>query len=146
MSWILYATVPLLALALWQVRAFAATAFDRDHARAAGRPVARLEAAFAAGFLVLVAVLAPRAGAPFVFTYLTIPPAAAERLVARPTSVALASVLLGALGFLVGALASVRWDLPFSTSAAAGALLVAGVAACVSALLRAQFVRSSPSG
>jgi len=117
---------PLVVLAFLFARPLAALAFDRDHARAAGHRVVRLEAGFAAGFLALVAVAAPRAGAPFVFAYLTLPAAAAERLVARPGATVVVATLLATLGFLVGATASVRFDLPFSTAAAGGALSVAG--------------------
>ena len=118
---------PLAALSALFAGPLPSLAFDRDHAQAAGRPVARLEAGFAAGFLALVALLAPRVGAPFVFAYLTLPAAAAERLVARPVPTVLAATVLGALGFLVGATAAVAWDLPFSTAAIAGSLAVSGL-------------------
>ena len=54
---------PLLLLLLAFTGPFAAAAFDRDHARAAGHPVVRLEAGFALGLLALVSLAAPRAGA-----------------------------------------------------------------------------------
>jgi zinc/manganese transport system permease protein len=119
---------PLLALVLVFAGRFSAAAFDRDHARVAGHPVVALEAGFAAALLALVSLAAPRAGAPFVFAYLTLPPAAAERLVARPRLTVLVSVALAVAGFLVGGIAAVRLDLPFSTASAAGALVVAGAA------------------
>lgn len=125
----------LLLLGLALARPMAAIAFDRDHARVAGRPVVRVELAFAAAVAALCALLAPRAGAPFVFAYLTLPAVAAERVAARPLPMALAAAFLGGLGSLVGAAASVRYDLPFSTAAAAGALAVAGAVLLAHALL-----------
>ena len=119
---------PLVALVLCFAGRFSAAAFDRDHARVAGHPVVRLEAGFAAVLLALVSLAAPRAGAPFVFAYLTLPAAAAERLAARPLPMVAVSVLLSLVAFLVGAVAAVRFDLPFSTASAAGALLVTGAA------------------
>ncbi len=119
---------PLLALILVFAGRFSAAAFDRDHARVAGHPVVLLEGGFAAALLALVSLAASRAGAPFVFAYLTLPAAAAERLVARPLLTVLMAVALAVTGFLVGGVAAVRFDLPFSTASGAGALLVAGVA------------------
>jgi ABC-type Mn2+/Zn2+ transport system permease subunit len=126
---------PLLLLVTAFTGPFSAAAFDRDHARAAGHPVVRLEAGFAAGLLALISLAAPRAGAPFVFACLTLPPAAAERLAARPLPTVLVSAVLAVTGFLVGAVAAVRFDLPFSTASAAGALLVTGVALLASLAL-----------
>ncbi|HEX5136498.1 MAG TPA: metal ABC transporter permease [Planctomycetota bacterium] len=123
---------PLLLLVVAFTGPFSAAAFDRDHARVAGHPVVPLEAGFAVSLLALVSLSAPRAGAPFVFAYLTLPPAAAERLAARPFPTMLLSVLLGVGGFLAGATASVRFDIPFATGAAAGALIVAAAAWLVS--------------
>jgi zinc/manganese transport system permease protein len=129
-------TLPALLLVLLAFTGpFAAAAFDRDHARVAGHPVVRLEAGFAVGLLALVSLAAPRAGAPLVFAYLTLPPAAAERLVARPVPTVLVSVSLGVGGFVTGAVAAVHFDLPFSTAAAAGALLVGGGALLVGVAL-----------
>lgn len=122
-----WAMPPLACFAVLLAPALAALAFDRDHARAAGRPVVALEAGVAVGLGALIALLSPRTGAPFVFAYLTIPAAAAERVAARPRSVVVASLLVGVLGFLVGAVAAVRWDLPFSTAAIAGVLGVGGL-------------------
>ncbi|MGQ0614589.1 MAG: metal ABC transporter permease [Planctomycetaceae bacterium] len=127
---------PLLLLTLLFTGPLSAAAFDRDHARTAGHAVVRLEAGFALGLLALVSLAAPRAGAPFVFAYLTLPPAAAERLAARPLPTVLLSAFLSVAGFLVGAVAAVHLDLPFSTAAAAGALLVAGVALALGLALR----------
>jgi ABC-type Mn2+/Zn2+ transport system permease subunit len=127
---------PLLLLALGFTAPFSAAAFDRDHARAAGHPVIRIEAAFAAGLLALITLAAPRAGAPFVFAYLTLPAAAAERVAARPLPTVLVSVLLAVTGFLAGAIAAVRFDLPFSTASAAGALATAGLAFPVRSIVR----------
>jgi zinc/manganese transport system permease protein len=117
---------PLLVLTLVFAGPFSAAAFDRDHARVAGHPVARLEAGFATGLLALVALATPRAGAPFVFAYLTLPAAAAERVAARPLPTLLVSVAVSVAGFLAGAVAAVRLDLPFSTAAVGGALLASG--------------------
>jgi zinc/manganese transport system permease protein len=122
---------PLVLLVTGFTGPLSAAAFDRDHARVAGHPVLRLEAGFALGLLALVSLAAPRAGAPFVFAYLTLPPAAAERLAARPLPTVLVSVVLAVAGFLVGAVGAVRLDLPFSTASAAGALLVTGAALIV---------------
>jgi zinc/manganese transport system permease protein len=127
---------PLLLLALAATGPFSAAAFDRDHARVAGHPVLLLEAGFAAGLLALVSLAAPRAGAPFLFAYLTLPAAAADRLAARPLPAVALSVLLAAGGFLAGAAAAVRFDLPFSTAAAGGAFLAAGAACAAGLLLR----------
>jgi zinc/manganese transport system permease protein len=129
---------PLLLLALVATGPFSAAAFDRDHARVAGHPVILLEAGFAAGFLALVSLAAARAGAPFLFAYLTLPAAAADRLAARPLPAVAVSVLLAAGGFLAGAAAAVRYDLPFSTAAAGGALLAAGAAFAAGMLVRRQ--------
>jgi ABC-type Mn2+/Zn2+ transport system permease subunit len=113
-----------------------AIAFDRDHARAAGRRVVAWEAGMALGLLGLVALVTPACGAPFVFAYLTLPAAAAERDVARPLAVVAFAAALGTLGFLVGATASIAWDLPFATSAVAGVLVVDGFAFAGSYALR----------
>jgi zinc/manganese transport system permease protein len=127
---------PLAVLALLLARPLAAVAFDRDHARAAGHPVLALEAGFAVAFAALVVLAAPRAGAPFLFAGLTVPPAAAERLVARPAAVVAASSLLATLGFLLGAASAVELDLPFATAAVGGVLAVAGLALLVGCLAR----------
>jgi len=124
----------VLVLALVLVRPLASIAFDRDHARVAGLPVVRAELAFAAVVAVLCTLLAPRAGAPFVFAYLTLPAVAAERLATRPLATAVAAALLGGLASLLGAAASVRYDLPFSTASAGGALAVAGAVLLTRAL------------
>lgn len=126
----------LLALAFLSCRALAAAAFDRDHARMAGYGVRWLEGGFAAGFAVLVAVAGPRAGAPFLFAYLTLAPAAAERLAARPAATMALSVLLAATAFLIGGACAVRYDLPFSPAAAAGVVVVAGLAHAVGFAVR----------
>jgi zinc/manganese transport system permease protein len=126
---------PLLLLVLGFTAPFSAAAFDRDHARAAGHPVVRLEAGFALGLLALISLAAPRAGAPFVFACLTLPPAAAERVAARPLPTVLVSVLLAVTGFLAGAVASYAFELPYSTASAAGALVVSGLAALLGALV-----------
>lgn len=133
---------PLLLLATAFTAPFSAAAFDRDHARAAGHPVVRIEAGFAVGLLALISLAAPRAGAPFVFAYLTLPPAAAERVVARPLPTVLVSVFLAVVGFLVGATAAVRFDLPFSTASAAGALLVTGATLVLGAATRVVLPRA----
>ena len=135
----------LLLLGLALARPMAAIAFDRDHARVAGRPVVRLELAFAAAGAALCTLLAPRAGAPFVFAYLTLPAAGAERVAARPLPTAISAALLGGLGFLVGATASVRHDLPFSTAAAGGALAVSGAVVLGHALVRGLAAALTPS-
>jgi ABC-type Mn2+/Zn2+ transport system permease subunit len=127
---------PLALLAAAFAGRVAAAAFDRDHARVAGRRVALLEACFALGLLALVALSAPRAGPLLVFACLTLPAAAAERLAARPVPIVLAAVALALLGFLAGATAAVAYDLPFSTGAAAGMLTVAGVAWAAGRLAR----------
>lgn len=133
----------LLVLGLALARPTAAIAFDRDHARVAGRPVVRVELALAVAVASLCALLAPRAGAPFVFAYLTLPAAAAERVAARPLATAVAAALLGGLGSLVGAAASVRYDLPFSTAAAGGALAVAGAVLLLHLFARAVVARGA---
>jgi zinc/manganese transport system permease protein len=132
---------PLVLLVIGFTGPFSAAAFDRDHARAAGHPVVRIEAGFALGLLALVSLAAPRAGAPFVFAYLTLPAAAAERLAARPVPTVLVSMLLGVVGFVGGAVAAVRLDIPFSTAAAAAALLVAGLAVIAAAVAQAAASR-----
>jgi ABC-type Mn2+/Zn2+ transport system permease subunit len=124
-----WALPPLVVLAVVFAAPFSAAAFDRDHALAAGHPVVRLEVGFAVGLLALVSLSVPRAGWPFVFAYLTLPPAAAERLAGRPVVTVLVSVALAVLGVVVGATASLPPDLPFATAAAAGVLPVAGLAA-----------------
>jgi ABC-type Mn2+/Zn2+ transport system permease subunit len=125
---------PLALLAIAVTGPFSAAAFDRDHARVAGHPVRRLEAGFALAFLALVSIAAPRAGAPFVFAHLTLPAAGAERLAAGPRATVLVSIALSAAGFLAGAVAAVRFDVPFSAAAASGALAVAGAAWAFGAL------------
>lgn len=122
----LAAAMPCLLAAAWAFApALAALAFDRDHARAAGRAVAALEAGFAAALFALLALAVPCAGAPFVFAFLVLPAAAAERVAPTPRAAVATSAVLSVVGFLAGAGASVRLDLPFSTACAAGALLVA---------------------
>lgn len=133
---LLWTLAPLTLLGLFFTAPLAAVAFDRDHARVAGHRVLALEAGFAAGLLALMTIVAPRAGAPLVFAYLTLPPAAAERIVARPLPTVLVSIVLGTAAFLVGATASVDYDLPFSTAAAGGAVVVALVAAAGAAIAR----------
>ncbi len=121
----------LLAVTLIACGALSAAAFDRDHARMAGFAVARLEGGFAIGFALLVSVAGPRAGAPFLFAYLTLAPAAAESLAARPSTMLAVSVLLAAMGFLLGGACAVRFDLPFSTAASGGIVAVAGLCLAV---------------
>jgi len=117
-------------------RPIAAAAFDRDHARSAGRAVTATEALFAAALLAWIALAAPLVGAPFLFAFFTVPPVAAERIDGRPHAMLLGSALLGGTGFLVGAAAAVRYDLPFSVACAAGSLAVALPTALVASLLR----------
>jgi len=130
--------MPALLVAAWLgARPISAIAFDRDHARAAGRRVVAWETATAVGFLTLIALVTPLFDAPFVFAYLTLPAAAAERDVARPLAVVLVAAVLGAGGFLLGATASIAWDLPYSTATVAGVIVVDGAALLVSyAILR----------
>lgn len=131
-----FAMPAVAAAALALAPSIASVAFDRDHARATGRAVARTEALFAVVFLALCAILAPRTGAAFLFAYVTLPAAAAERLVARPIPTVLVAGALGALGSLAGATAAVRYDLPFATASTAGILGLAALATAVGALGR----------
>ncbi len=124
---VLAGTMPAIALVTVALaRPLAAIAFDRDHARAVGYPVVRLEAAFAVLFGGLVALAAPRVGAPFLFACLTLPPAAAERVAARPTVVVLTSVAVALVGSLLGATLGAGLDLPYATAAVAGVVVGAG--------------------
>jgi len=129
--------MPLVALvAVLLARPVAALAFDRDHARAAGHPVVLVEAVFAAVLCLLIVFAAPRAGAPFLFAAFTLPPAAAERIVARPISLVLASLLIAAAGFLFGAVCAVGYDLPFATAAVGGIVVTSGACLLVAAPVR----------
>ena len=113
--------MPVAALvAAVLARPVAALAFDRDHARAVGHPVVPIELVFALLICGLVVLAAPRAGAPFLFAAFTLPPAAAERIVARPIPLVLGSMLIATAGFLLGAACAVGYDLPFSTAAIGG--------------------------
>ncbi len=128
--------MPLVVACSWLLSSgVAALSFDRDHARATGRGVHRSEAAFAIVFLFLCAILAARTGPAFLFAYLTLPAAGAERLAARPFPTIVLATVLGALGSVVGAAAAVRWDLPFATASTAGVLGVAGASIALAALL-----------
>jgi zinc/manganese transport system permease protein len=132
------------ALTLVLAGPLSAIAFDRDHARAVGHAVVTLEAAFAVLFGGLVVIAAPRAGAPFLFACLTLPPAAAERLAARPLPVVIASLVVSTLGFLVGATVSVGLDLPFSTAAVGGVVVASAAGILLPTLGRPVLGRLRP--
>lgn len=134
---LLRVAMPAVAAIAWALSpGVAAIAFDRDHARAAGRAVVRTEAAFALLLLALCALLAARTGPAFLFAYLTLPVVGAERLAARPFPTIVVATALGALGSLVGATAAVGWDLPYVTASTAGLLAVTGACVLAAPILR----------
>jgi ABC-type Mn2+/Zn2+ transport system permease subunit len=89
----------------------------------------RTEAAFAVVLVALCAVLAPRTGAAFLFAFVTLPAAAAGRVVARPFPMVALATVLGVLGSVTGA-------------SIAGILTVPGIASLLAARVRGR-VRSS---
>lgn len=102
----------LAALCATLHKRFLAVAFDPETARVLGMRVDLVELAFFSGLGALLGVAISQIGVLLSFAYLVLPAASARSLFKTTRGVIAASVAIGALGSVVGTLASIKWDVP----------------------------------
>jgi len=127
----------LCALALLWRRLIAMTV-NESIARAEGFAGTGVRLAFTVLIAITVAIAMKIAGILLVTALLIIPPAAARQFARNPESMALITVVVGALATVAGIGASFTWDLPSGPSIVAATALCFALGVCARGVIRAR--------